>query len=111
MKTTTKGAGQGANAGRGRHHGCGRSRSVPWIAAVACWAGVATLSGCSGGGGSGSPGPGPGEPPLAEPQLAQFETCDELRAAIVADARQKIETQAEHPRQDGWVFADDRDVF
>ncbi|HZR84165.1 MAG TPA: beta-propeller domain-containing protein [Candidatus Binatia bacterium] len=80
---------------------------VVWIAV--CLTAIASCSGCSGGGGSGAPlGPGDSQSEVA---LSQFASCDDLRAAIVADARAKIAVQAERLREDGWTVVRDGDVL
>jgi hypothetical protein len=70
--------------------------SVAWIALAAV-----VVAGCGGGSGGGPSGGGP--PALSEQALAQFESCDDLRDAIVEDARQKLSLQAERLRADGFI--------
>src|SRR5262245_48567745 len=74
------------------------TRGATWAASMVLAAAI--LAGCGGGSGGGSP---EGPPATAENALTQFADCDELRAAIVDDARAKITLQAQALREHGFV--------
>src|SRR5262245_9912891 len=74
------------------------TRGATWGASMVLAAAI--LAACGGGSGGGSP---EGAPAAAENALTQFGACDELRAAIVDDAREKITLQAQQLRDHGFV--------
>src|SRR6476660_4802381 len=70
-----------------------------WTKATCGALGAGGVAACGGSGG----GHAGGEGTASAEGLAQFASCDDLRAAIIEDARQKITVQAAQLRKTGFV--------